>query len=46
MTSANNLAGAYRVAGRLEQAIPLFEQTLTDCRRVLARSTCSRRLSP
>ncbi len=26
---------AYRAAGRLDQAIPLYEQTLTDCRRLL-----------
>ncbi len=30
-----NLAYAYQSAGRLEQAIPLYEQTLADCERVL-----------
>jgi hypothetical protein len=35
LISANNLAVAYREAGRLEQAIPLLEQTLTDSRRLL-----------
>ncbi|WP_423842205.1 tetratricopeptide repeat protein, partial [Actinomyces naeslundii] len=30
LTSRNNLAGAYRDAGRLDEAIPLFEQTLED----------------
>ena len=29
------LAGAYRAAGRLDKAVPLFERTLTDCERVL-----------
>ncbi|BCL14974.1 tetratricopeptide repeat protein [Micromonospora sagamiensis] len=31
----NNLTGAYRTAGDLQQAIPLFKQALNDCRRVL-----------
>ena len=30
MASRGNLAGAYQAAGRLSEAIPLFEQTLTD----------------
>jgi Tetratricopeptide repeat len=33
--SRNNLASAYRVAGDLGRAIPLYEQTLTDSVRVL-----------
>jgi hypothetical protein len=33
--SRNNLAGAYRDAGRLTEAIPLFERTLADRERVL-----------
>ena len=33
--SCNNLADAYESAGRLEQAIDLFEQTLSDRLRVL-----------
>jgi hypothetical protein len=35
LTSGNNLASAYRAAGRLDEAIPLFEQILTDRRRLL-----------
>ncbi|SIS12733.1 Tetratricopeptide repeat-containing protein, partial [Microbispora rosea] len=35
LTSRNNLAGAYRSAGDLTRAIPLLEQTLTNCERVL-----------
>ncbi|MFF9162375.1 FxSxx-COOH system tetratricopeptide repeat protein [Streptomyces longwoodensis] len=35
LTSRNNLANAYRSAGDLGRAIPLFEQTLTDRVRVL-----------
>ena len=31
----NNLASAYQSAGQLDKAIPLYEQTLTDTRRVL-----------
>ena len=31
----NNLAGAYESAGRLGEAIPLYERTLADCERVL-----------
>jgi hypothetical protein len=33
--SRNNLAGAYQAAGRLEEAIPLYERTLADAERVL-----------
>ena len=35
LASRNNLANAYRSAGRLEQAIPLSERTLEDRERVL-----------
>ncbi len=35
LTSRNNLAGAYQSAGQLDQAIPLFQATLTDSERVL-----------
>jgi len=35
LTSRNNLAGAYRAAGDLGRAIPLYEQTLADSTRVL-----------
>ena len=35
LTSRNNLAGAYYSAGRLGEAIPLFEQVLADSVRVL-----------
>ena len=35
LTSRNNLAGAYQSAGRLDEAIPLYEQTLADRERVL-----------
>ena len=38
LTSRNNLARAYRDAGRLEEAIPLFERTLADCERVLGET--------
>ncbi|GIE88420.1 tetratricopeptide repeat protein [Actinoplanes regularis] len=31
----DNLAHAYESAGDLVRAIPLYEQALTDCRRVL-----------
>ena len=34
LTSRNNLAIAYRAAGRLEEAIPLYEGTLADRERV------------
>ena len=35
LTSRNNLAVAYRAAGRAAEAIPLLEQTLADRERVL-----------
>ena len=35
LASRNNLAGAYRKAGRLDEAIPLYEQTLKDRIRIL-----------
>ena len=35
LTSRDNLAGAYRAAGRLGEAIPLFEGVLADSARVL-----------
>ena len=35
LASRNNLAGAYRKAGRLDEAIPLFEQTLKDFENLL-----------
>ena len=35
LASRNNLAGAYREAGRLDEAIALFEQTLEDRTRML-----------
>ena len=35
LTSRNNLAGSYRDAGRLDKAIPLYEQNLEDSIRVL-----------
>jgi tetratricopeptide (TPR) repeat protein len=35
LTSRNNLAYAYRSAGRLGEAIPMFEQALADRERVL-----------
>ena len=35
LTSHNNLAVAYRSAGRVSEAIPLFEQVLADSERVL-----------
>ena len=35
LTSRSNLAVAYRAAGDLGRAIPLYEQTLTDSVRVL-----------
>ncbi|MEO3859689.1 FxSxx-COOH system tetratricopeptide repeat protein [Acrocarpospora sp. B8E8] len=35
LSSRSNLAAAYRAAGDLGRAIPLFEQTLADCERVL-----------
>ena len=38
LTSRNNLASAYRSAGRLEEAIPLFERALADAERVLGET--------
>ena len=35
LTLRNNLASAYQDAGKLEQAINLFEQTLADRERIL-----------
>jgi hypothetical protein len=35
LASRNNLAGAYESAGRLAEAIPLYEATLTEYERVL-----------
>jgi tetratricopeptide (TPR) repeat protein len=35
LASRNNLAYAYRSAGRVQEAIPLFERTLAECVRVL-----------
>ena len=35
LTSRNNLASAYGAAGRLAEALPLLEQTLTDRERLL-----------
>ena len=35
LTARNNLADAYVSAGRLDEAIPLFERTLADHERVL-----------
>jgi tetratricopeptide (TPR) repeat protein len=38
LTSRNNLAAAYRDAGRVGEAIPLFERTLADRERVLGET--------
>ncbi len=35
LASRGNLAGAYRDAGRLEQAVPLLERTLAGSERIL-----------
>ncbi len=35
LTTRNNLAMAYRAAGRTADAIPLYERMLADCERVL-----------
>ncbi|MEW1741305.1 tetratricopeptide repeat protein, partial [Nocardia beijingensis] len=35
LVSRNNLASAYLSAGRVVEAIPLLERTLTDCERAL-----------
>ncbi len=42
--SRNNLAGAYQSAGQLDQAIPLFQATLTDSERVLGPNHPTTRL--
>ena len=38
LTSRSNLAAAYRAAGRLEEAIPLYERTLADREQVLGET--------
>ena len=38
LTSRNNLAGAYASAGRLDEAITLYEQVLTDRIRILGNN--------
>ena len=38
LRTRNNLALAYRDAGRLDEAIPLFERTLADRERVLGET--------
>ncbi len=38
LTSRNNLAAAYDTAGRLSEAIPLYERTLADRERVLGET--------
>ena len=35
LTSRNNLAAAYQAAGRLDEAIPLYQRTLADRERIL-----------
>jgi hypothetical protein len=35
LTARHNLAAAYRFAGRLQEAIPLYERTLSDREPVL-----------
>ena len=35
LASRNNLAYAYREAGRLDEAITLYEQVTNDCARIL-----------
>jgi len=35
LTSRHSLAGAYQSTGRLDEAIPLYERTLTDRERIL-----------
>jgi hypothetical protein len=42
LASRNSLAGAYESAGRLDEAIPLHEQTLADCERVLGDQPLTR----
>jgi tetratricopeptide (TPR) repeat protein len=41
LTSQNNLAGAYQAAGRIGDAVPLFERTLADSARVLGSDDVS-----
>ena len=41
LTSRNNLAAAYESAGRLGEAIPLYQQTLVDRVRSSAATTRS-----
>ena len=36
LTARNNLAGAYQAAGRLNEAIPLYQQNLKDRTRILS----------
>jgi tetratricopeptide (TPR) repeat protein len=38
LAARNNLASAYQAAGRLAEAIPLFERTLADRERVLGET--------
>ncbi len=38
LTSRSNLAAAYRAAGRLDEAIPLYERTLADREQVLGET--------
>ena len=38
LASRNNLARAYKAAGRLAEAIPLYERTLSDCEQVLGET--------
>ena len=38
LISRGNLARAYGDAGRLDQAIPLYERTLADCERILGET--------
>ena len=38
LAARGNLATAYRVAGRLDEAIPLYERTLADTERVLGET--------
>jgi tetratricopeptide (TPR) repeat protein len=35
LMSRNDLAGAYRAAGRLDEAIPLYQQALSSAEQVL-----------
>jgi len=38
LASRNNLALTYQAAGRLDEAIPLLERTVTDCEQVLGET--------